>query len=63
MKVDELLELLESTANMLRGMTMDPAIPAHAKDAMRSRIERLESAVMRNTKHSTPPHPIGRRNG
>jgi uncharacterized protein (UPF0147 family) len=39
------IELMESTANMLRGMTMDPAIPAHAKEAMRSRIANLETSA------------------
>ena len=39
------VQLLENTANMLRGMTMDPAIPAHAKEAMRSKIAELESAA------------------
>lgn len=42
---EELLELIQNTAYMLRGMTMDPAIPKHAKDAMRSRITELEAAV------------------
>ena len=41
----ELPELVEQTANMLRGMTMDLAIPAHAKEAMWARIRTLESAV------------------
>ena len=43
--VKELLALAESTANMLRGMTMDPAIPAHAKEAMRLKTTDLENAV------------------
>lgn len=42
---EELLQLVEDTANMLRGMTMDPAIPKHAKEAMWSRITELEKAV------------------
>lgn len=42
---EELLQLMEDTANMLRGMTMDPDIPAHAKDAMWSKIAALEAAV------------------
>ena len=46
--MEELLQLLEDTACMLRGMTMDPAIPAHAKDAMRSKIAELEAAVSAN---------------
>ena len=41
----ELPELVEQTANMLRGMTRDPAIPAHAKEAMWARIRTLDSAV------------------
>jgi uncharacterized protein Yka (UPF0111/DUF47 family) len=43
--MDELLELMEETANMLRGMTLDPAIPEHAKSAMRAKIAVLEAAV------------------
>ena len=46
--MEELLQLMENTANMLRGMTMDPAIPAHAKDAMRRQIAELEAAVEKN---------------
>lgn len=46
--MEELLQLMEDTANMLRGMTMDPAIPAHAKDAMRARIAKIEAAVEKN---------------
>lgn len=42
---DDMASLLESTANMLRGMTMDPAIPAHAKAAMRERSKTLDAAV------------------
>lgn len=44
--VDEpLLQLVEDTASMLRGMLMDPAIPLHAKSAMLVRIEEAEQAV------------------
>ena len=46
--MEELLQLLESTANMLRGMTMDPAIPEHAKEAMRAQIATLEATVERH---------------
>lgn len=42
---EEALELMEETANMLRGMTLDHAIPAHAKKAMQARIAELEDAV------------------
>lgn len=44
-EIEELVELIDSTSNMLRGMTMDPAIPKHAKDAMWSRIAQLEAVV------------------
>lgn len=43
--VKELLEQAEKTANMLRGMTMDPAIPNHAKEAMRLKITEIENTV------------------
>lgn len=42
------IELLESTANMLRGMTLDPAIPRHAKEALHSKIAELEKCVEEN---------------
>lgn len=43
--IEKLLQLLESTANMLRGMTLDPAIPKRAKDAMWWRISEIEKVV------------------
>ena len=43
--IEKLAGLMEQTAYMLRGMTMDPAIPKHAKDAMHLRIKELEDAV------------------
>jgi hypothetical protein len=43
--LNELLTLLESTANMLRGMTLDPAIPKHTKEAMQCRIASIEATV------------------
>ena len=43
----ELLEALDKTALMLRGMTMDPAIPKHAKGAMLERIKELEALCAR----------------
>jgi hypothetical protein len=39
------IELIESTANMLRGMCMDPAIPKHAKEAMRLRVAEMDKAA------------------
>ena len=43
--MEELLQLMNDTASMMRGMTMDPTIPAHAKDVMRLRIAELEDAT------------------
>ena len=40
-----LRELIDQTALMLRGMMMDPAIPKHAKEALVSRIEKLEAVI------------------
>jgi uncharacterized protein (UPF0147 family) len=45
---EELYELIESTANMLRGMTLDPNIPAHAKLAMAAKIADLENVLEKN---------------
>ena len=42
---DEIYELIEGAANMMRGMTLDPAIPQHAKGAMREKIQELEKAM------------------
>ena len=42
---ERLIELLESTANMMRGMTLDPAIPPHAKEALRHRVATLDAAI------------------
>jgi hypothetical protein len=62
METEALLEIMESTANMLRGMTLDPAIPIFAKSAMKSKIIELELAVeLANTPHcdacSKPIYP------
>lgn len=45
MDADELYQMIENTANMLRGMTLDPAIPRHAKGAMQEKIQELEKAM------------------
>ena len=47
-ELDKLLEIMESTANTLRGMTLDPAIPKHAKDCFWPMIAKLEAAVAEN---------------
>lgn len=44
---DELYELIDDTACMLRGMTLDPSIPDHAKEAMTRKVDLLEQALDR----------------
>jgi len=39
------IELLESTANMLRGVCMDPRIPQDTKEALWSRVCKLDIAT------------------
>lgn len=43
--MERAMQLMEDAANMLRGMTMDPTIPGHAKAAMRLKIVALEDLV------------------
>jgi len=45
MSNDETYALIDETSNMLRGMTLDPAIPQHAKSAMWAQIQKLEEAL------------------
>lgn len=40
-----MIELIEETANMLRGMCLDPRIPADTKEALRSRVRKLDAAA------------------
>lgn len=42
---DEIYKLIENTANMLRGMTLDPAVPKHTKSAMQESIQELEESL------------------
>lgn len=42
---EELLSIIDETANFLRGMSMDPAIPKHAKEAILVRITTLDAIV------------------
>lgn len=43
--MDELIEMLESTANLMRGMCFDPSIPKHAKEALESRYKEIDKLV------------------
>lgn len=40
-----MIELMEETANMMRGMCMDPRIPQDTKDALSSRVRKLDEAT------------------
>lgn len=40
---DKLLQMVESTANLLRGMTMDPAVPKRVRDVLNDRIDRMDA--------------------
>jgi hypothetical protein len=44
MKMDP-IEMLDRLALMMRGMCMDPAIPDHAKEALRNAIDDAEKVV------------------
>jgi hypothetical protein len=43
-EIEQLKTALQGAENMLRGMTFDPAIPGHAKNAMMCKIRELEAA-------------------
>jgi hypothetical protein len=43
--MEDLIELIERTANMLRGACMDPRIPKDTKEAFWSRVRELDKAV------------------
>ena len=45
MNTDEIYQLIDDTANMLRGMTLDPAIPQHTKGVMHRKIQVLEETL------------------
>lgn len=42
---EQFIELVEQTANMLRGICMDPRIPQDTKEVLWSRVRQLDSAT------------------
>lgn len=40
-----MIELMEETANMLRGVCMDPRVPQDTKEALWSRVRKLDAAT------------------
>jgi hypothetical protein len=51
MNTDEIYQLIEGVSNMLGGMTFDPAIPSHAKEAMQAKRQELEEALEKLEPH------------
>lgn len=45
MNNDELLEALESVANFMRGMGLDPRIPHDTKEALKERASDIDDLV------------------
>lgn len=45
--MEECIEELESVANFLRGVCLDPSIPLHAVDALRERFQRIDEVTER----------------
>ncbi|MCU4491488.1 hypothetical protein KTI63_03280 [Acinetobacter guillouiae] len=44
---DELLQALESVANFIRGMGMDPRIPHDTKEALKLRASNIDDLVQK----------------
>ena len=40
--IEKLLVTLEGAANMMRGMQLDPSIPAGAKEALKVKMEEID---------------------
>jgi hypothetical protein len=49
MMKDDPLEVIQEVAYFLQGMAMDPAIPAHARDAAQGRADELFAYVEERT--------------
>ena len=45
MSTDDIYKLLDTVANTLRGITLDPAIPEHAKSVMQTQILKIDEAL------------------
>lgn len=56
----EPVELLDKLALMMRGMTMDPAIPDHAKEALQAAIKEAEDAVAEHYEKTCEPETNNR---
>jgi len=45
MDLENIYDVINSTSNMLRGMTLDETIPSYARDVMHEKIQVLEKAL------------------
>ena len=45
MDLENIYDVISSTSNTLRGMTLDKTIPSYARDAMHEKIRILEKAL------------------
>lgn len=43
--IEQAVGVLESTANFLRGMSLDPSLPTHIRAAVLSRTEQIDAVV------------------
>ena len=42
---EEVLQAIEGAANFMRGVSFDPSVPAHIKEALANKTSELESVV------------------
>lgn len=45
MNLENIYDVVNSTSNMLRGMTFDETIPSYTRDVMHEKIQVLEKAL------------------
>jgi len=45
MDLENIYDVIYSTSNMLRGMTLDKTIPSYARDVMQEKIQVLEKTL------------------
>ena len=57
MTEEQMIELIEETANMMRGMALDPRLPQDIKEAILWRVRMLDEATNRAINTDTAPWP------
>lgn len=53
-----MIDLIESTANMLRGMCMDARIPDDTKDVLWERVRKLDETIRDAIERQTREHQV-----